>query len=238
MEFSRPEHWSGQPFPSPGDLPNSGIEPRSPALQVDSLAAEPPGRPRLGFKARSAALRAQDFYPTPRLLVPSLQTAKAGASPPAHHRSPPLTVNLFLETHPRWAVPLKNPDQPRPTHTAPDPHSLRKESWCLILNASHHRPQSETKLWRCRKGPSVPHPPRGSPTPHSQAWALRAPAPPLSTGLPPAGLAPRVLLPGGDPGRLHFPKSPEGSTPGSDPLPICLWSAPPTPRVSSWTWGP
>jgi len=45
MGFSRPEHWSGQPFPSPGDLPNPGIEPRSPALQVDSLQAEPQGKP-------------------------------------------------------------------------------------------------------------------------------------------------------------------------------------------------
>ena len=45
MEFSRPEHWSGWPFPSPGDLPNLGIEPRSPALQADSLPAEPPGKP-------------------------------------------------------------------------------------------------------------------------------------------------------------------------------------------------
>jgi len=34
MEFSRPEYWSGQPFPSPGDLPNPGIKPRSPTLQV------------------------------------------------------------------------------------------------------------------------------------------------------------------------------------------------------------
>ena len=42
MEFSRSEYWSGWPFPSPGDLPNSGIEPRSPTLwQVDSLPAEP-----------------------------------------------------------------------------------------------------------------------------------------------------------------------------------------------------
>ena len=40
MEFSRPEYWSG-PFPSPGDLPNPGIEPRSPALQADSLLSEP-----------------------------------------------------------------------------------------------------------------------------------------------------------------------------------------------------
>ena len=37
MEFSRLEYWSGSPFPSPGDLPNPGIEPRSPALQADSL---------------------------------------------------------------------------------------------------------------------------------------------------------------------------------------------------------
>jgi len=37
MKFSRPEYWSGQPFPSPGDLPNPGIEPTSPALQAESL---------------------------------------------------------------------------------------------------------------------------------------------------------------------------------------------------------
>ena len=47
MEFSRPEYWSGLLFPSPGDLPNPGIEPRSPALQEDSLPAEPPGKPQL-----------------------------------------------------------------------------------------------------------------------------------------------------------------------------------------------
>ena len=44
MEFSRPEYWSGLPFPSPGDLPNPGIKPKSPALQVDSLPAEPQGK--------------------------------------------------------------------------------------------------------------------------------------------------------------------------------------------------
>ena len=44
MEFSRPEYWSGSPFPFPGDLPNPGIKPRSPALQADSLPAEPQGR--------------------------------------------------------------------------------------------------------------------------------------------------------------------------------------------------
>ena len=42
--FSRQEYWSGLPCPPPGDLPNPGIEPRSPALQVDSLLSEPPGK--------------------------------------------------------------------------------------------------------------------------------------------------------------------------------------------------
>ena len=46
MKFARPEYWSGQPFPSPGDLANPGIESRSPAVQADSLPAEPQGKPR------------------------------------------------------------------------------------------------------------------------------------------------------------------------------------------------
>ena len=46
MEFSRPEYWSGSPFPSPGDLSNLGIEPWSPALQADSFPAEPQGKPK------------------------------------------------------------------------------------------------------------------------------------------------------------------------------------------------
>jgi len=41
MEFSRQEYWSGLPFPSPGDLPDPGIKPRSPALQADALTSEP-----------------------------------------------------------------------------------------------------------------------------------------------------------------------------------------------------
>ena len=44
MGFSRQENWSGFPCPPPGDLPDPGIEPRSPALQVDALTSEPPGK--------------------------------------------------------------------------------------------------------------------------------------------------------------------------------------------------
>ena len=43
MEFSRQEYWSGFLFPFSGDLPNPGKEPKSPALQADSLPSEPPG---------------------------------------------------------------------------------------------------------------------------------------------------------------------------------------------------
>ena len=45
MSFSRQDYWSGLPFPSPGDLPDPGIEPGSPALQADSLPSKPPGKP-------------------------------------------------------------------------------------------------------------------------------------------------------------------------------------------------
>ena len=47
MDFSRQEYWSGLPYPPPGDLPNPGIEPGSPALQADSLPSEAPGTPRV-----------------------------------------------------------------------------------------------------------------------------------------------------------------------------------------------
>ena len=45
MGFSRQEYWSGLPCCPPGDLPDPGIEPRSSALQADSLPSEPPGKP-------------------------------------------------------------------------------------------------------------------------------------------------------------------------------------------------
>ena len=46
MGFSRQEYWSGLPFPSPGHLPDPGIEPGSPALQAYALPSEPPGKPK------------------------------------------------------------------------------------------------------------------------------------------------------------------------------------------------
>ena len=53
MQFSSMEYWSGLPFPSPEDLPDSGIEPRSPTLQADALPSEPPGKPYLPINGKS-----------------------------------------------------------------------------------------------------------------------------------------------------------------------------------------
>ena len=44
MGFYRQKYWSGLPFPSPGDLPDPGIKPRSPALRAEALTSEPPGK--------------------------------------------------------------------------------------------------------------------------------------------------------------------------------------------------
>ena len=56
MEFSRQEYWSGLSFPSPGDLPDPGIEPGSPALQADSSLSEPPGKPHKSIYYRTAVI--------------------------------------------------------------------------------------------------------------------------------------------------------------------------------------
>ena len=65
MEFSRQEYWSGQPFPSPGILPNPGIEPRSPALWADSLTAEPERKPKNTGVGKLSLL--QKIFPTQEL---------------------------------------------------------------------------------------------------------------------------------------------------------------------------
>ena len=62
MGFFRQEYWSGLPFPSPGDLANSGIEPGSPTLQVDSLSSEPPGKP---YKKEDPCRRKMGIQPLP-----------------------------------------------------------------------------------------------------------------------------------------------------------------------------
>ena len=67
MEFSRQDYWNGFPCPSPGDLPNPGIGPRSPALQADSLPSKPPGKPH-----KKGKLQCVDLEELGRLLTRSV----------------------------------------------------------------------------------------------------------------------------------------------------------------------
>ena len=62
MRFFRQEYQSGLPFPSPGDLPEPGIEPRSPALQADALPSEPPEKPKRKSTDRKTKNRLSIFY--------------------------------------------------------------------------------------------------------------------------------------------------------------------------------
>ena len=95
MEFSRQEYWSGQPFPSPGDVPDPGIEPRSPTLQVDSLPSEPPGKPRLGRGYDSC-----DYTPPPSFQKLRVQPTAASTLPP-HVESPSFFKDKFVQFNPK-----------------------------------------------------------------------------------------------------------------------------------------
>ena len=81
MEFSSPQYCSGKPFPSPGDLPNPGIKPRSPALQAHSLPAGPPGEPK-NTGVGSLFLLRGIFPPGIRLEPPALQVDSLPAELP------------------------------------------------------------------------------------------------------------------------------------------------------------
>ena len=71
MGFSRQEYWTGFPFPPPGDLPNPGIEPQSPALQVESFTAEPQGTLMVHVKKRYIFW--QPFSESPLFCKPHLR---------------------------------------------------------------------------------------------------------------------------------------------------------------------
>ena len=67
MEFSRPEYWSGWLIPSPGDLPDPGIEPGSPALQADSLLTALSGKPCFWGRSSQGGLVAAETNGKPRV---------------------------------------------------------------------------------------------------------------------------------------------------------------------------
>ena len=87
MEFSRQEYWSEWPFPSPGDLLNPGIKPRSPTLQADSLPDELPGKTDLVSSVQGSSVA----EPRPTLCDP-MNCSTPGL--PVHHHLPE-----FTQTH-------------------------------------------------------------------------------------------------------------------------------------------
>ena len=105
-EFSRQEYWSGLPFPSPGDLPDPGIKPASPAFQADSSLSEPPGKAMSPAKP-GRVIKATRFYFT-KTLVPRFNSVSAyRGQTQLHffgfcqylHLTPPLAP-----LHPPWIV--------------------------------------------------------------------------------------------------------------------------------------
>ena len=105
MGFSRQEHWSGLPFPSPGDLPNPGIEPtslESPASAGRFLATVPPGKP---FRLKSPEVRAQIFA-EPRPDVSGSAGDRDGLSRgPCAHRPSLFKSHCSSSAVPRTAPP-------------------------------------------------------------------------------------------------------------------------------------
>ena len=80
-EFSRQEYWSGLSFPSPGDLPDPGIELGSPALQADALPSEPPGRHQINiyFKGGLVEMREEGRSRRGYNVTKSLEVVLTGA---------------------------------------------------------------------------------------------------------------------------------------------------------------
>ena len=103
MAFSRQEYWSGLPFPSPVDLPNPRIKPRSPTLQEDSLPSEPPGKPKYTGVGSCSLL--QGTFPT-QGSSPGIPNCRQILYHLSHQGSP-----RILE----WVAPILSPgDLPNP----------------------------------------------------------------------------------------------------------------------------
>ena len=127
IEFSRQECWSRLPIPSPGDLPDPWIEPRSPALQADILPSEPPGKPLSLFLIAGIYL-VRISYTWVLMEFPFLPIFLSACGSSGYHRCPP--------------------SPPRPGHPAPDslrPHPVPAGTAPLQLLASRHSSQPDQR---------------------------------------------------------------------------------------------
>ena len=115
LGFSRQEYWSGLPFLSPGDLPNPGIKPRSPASQADALSSEPPGKPIpymcryiciISFMYAAAAAKSLQLCPT---LCDPIDSSPPGSAIPGILQARTLEwVAISFSNAWKWKVKVKS----------------------------------------------------------------------------------------------------------------------------------
>ena len=120
MRFPRQEYWSGLPFSSPGDLPSSGIKPRSSTLQADSLPSEPPGKPH---KFSSVA----QSCPT---LCDCMDCSTPGF--PVHHQ-----LLKLAQTHIRWVSDAIQPSHPLLSPSSPAFNLSQHQGLFQWVSSSH-----------------------------------------------------------------------------------------------------
>ena len=89
MEFSRPEYWNVYPFPTLGDLPNPGVETRSPTSQADSLPAEPQGKPKRYWKGVAISFSRESSQPRDWTHISSVSCTGKRVLYPQHHLGSP-----------------------------------------------------------------------------------------------------------------------------------------------------
>ena len=124
MVFSRQEYWSGLPFSSPGDLPDPGIEPRSPVLQADSLPSELPGKSEETLSISSVSSVAQSC---PTFCDPMNRSTPGF---PVHHQLPE-----FTQTHVHRVRDAIQPSHPMSSPFPPAPNPSQHQSLFQWVNS-------------------------------------------------------------------------------------------------------
>ena len=154
IEFSRQEYWSGLPFPSLWDLPNPGIEPRSPALQADSFPSEPPGKPPQGWVVNPKPLSLSCFQRTLSSCISPLLTSLtlniyytlSLLSPPSCKycvflslpRCCPTALSLAFSWHPNFSLGFASSWEPSLTPPSPLSFVFSKHLYLCYSNVTFY----------------------------------------------------------------------------------------------------
>ena len=122
MKFSMQEYWSGLPFFSPGNLPNSRTEPRSPVLQAHSLLSEPPGK--LISEHRPQSVQFSSVSQSCPTLCNPMNHSTPGL--PVHHQLPE-----FTQIHVHQVSDAIQPSRPLSTPSPPAPNPSQHQSFLM-----------------------------------------------------------------------------------------------------------